>query len=174
MAKTVEFFFDFGSPTSYLAYTQLPRIVAEGGGELVWRPMLLGGVFKATGNASPVTVPAKGRWMFEDIRRHARRYGVAFEFNPAFPINTLTLMRGVVGVQMKQPADFARYVDVVFRAMWEAPRNLGDPAVLATTLAEAGFDPAAFTALVAPTIFVGGAMHFGQDRLDFVREALAA
>ena len=60
MVKRVEFFFDFGSPTSYLAYTQLPRIVADCSGELVWRPMLLGGVFKATGNASPVAVPAKG------------------------------------------------------------------------------------------------------------------
>ena len=195
MVKRVEFFFDFGSPTSYLAYTQLPRITAECSADLVWRPMLLGGVFKATGNASPVTVPAKGRWMFDDLARNAHRYGVPFKFNPAFPINTLTLMRGAVGLQMRQPDAFERYVDVIYRAMWETARNPGDPDVLAATLDAAGFDTPAFTALVAdpavkaqlvanteeavgrgvfgaPTFFVDKQMFFGQDRLEFVREAL--
>ena len=196
MNRTVEYFFDFGSPTSYLAWTQLPKIATEAGAEIVWRPMLLGGVFKAAGNASPVTVPAKGRWMNGDITRWAARYGVPFRFNPHFPINTLTLMRGATGLQMRQPADLMRYLEVVHRAMWESPVNLGDPAVLAATLAAAGFDAEAFMALVAdpevkarlvatteeavargafgaPTFFVGETMFFGQDRLDFVREALA-
>ena len=159
--------------------------------------MLLGGVFKATGNASPVTVPAKGRWMNDDIRRWARRYGVPFRFNPHFPINTLTLMRGATGLQMRRPRRFPRYLELVERAMWDEQKNLGDPAVLAATLAAAGFDADEFTALVAdpevkasliatteeavargvfgaPTFFVGDAMFFGQDRLDFVREALLA
>lgn len=196
MAKTVEFFYDFGSPASYIAFKQLPGIAAERGAQVVWRPMLLGGVFKATGNASPVTVPAKGRWMNDDLRRCAQRAGVPFAFNPHFPVNTLTLMRGATGLQMRQPQDFARYHDMVFDAMWRTPRNLGDSAVLAALLAEHGFDPEAFMALVAdpevkarlvatteeavqrgvfgaPTFFVGGEMHFGQDRLDFVRDALA-
>ena len=195
--KTIEFFFDFGSPTTYLAHTQLPRIARETGATLQYRPMLLGGVFKATGNTSPVTVPAKGRWMGEDIARWARRYGVPFTFNPHFPINTLTLMRGAAGLQMRQPESFARYVDAVFDAMWVKPRNLGDAAVLATMLGEAGLDADAFMALVgdaevkaklvanteeavargvfgAPTCFVGTQMFFGQDRLDFVREAATA
>jgi 2-hydroxychromene-2-carboxylate isomerase len=193
--RTFEFFFDFGSPNSYLAWTQLPKIAAETGAALVYRPMLLGGVFKATGNASPVTVPAKGRWMAGDMQRWARRYGVPFNFNPAFPINTLTLMRGAVGLQMHQPERFEAYVQAVFTALWEQRKNLGDPAVLAATLSAAGFDTEAFTALVAdpevkaallaatdeavargvfgaPTCFVGAQMFFGQDRLDFVREAL--
>lgn len=195
MPKTIEFFFDFGSPTTYLAHTQLPRIAREAGAALVYRPMLLGGVFKATGNASPVMVPAKGRWMGQDIARWAQRWCVPFTFNPHFPINTLTLMRGAVGLQLRQPEDFARYVDTVFHAMWVAPRNLGDATVLAQTLRDAGFDADAFTALVgdaevkaqliantdeavargafgAPSCFVGNELFFGQDRLDFVREAL--
>ena len=147
--KTIEFFFDFGSPTSYLAWTQLPKIAAEAGARLVYRPMLLGGVFKATGNASPVTVPAKGRWMFDDITRWARRYGVPFAFNPHFPINTLALMRGAGGLQLREPERLAAYIAAVFTALWVQPRNLGDTAVLAATLAEAGFDAEAFTALVA-------------------------
>jgi 2-hydroxychromene-2-carboxylate isomerase len=195
--KTIEFFFDFGSPTTYLAHTQLPRIAHETGATLQYRPMLLGGVFKATGNTSPVTVPAKGRWMGQDIARWAKRWGVPFTFNPHFPINTLTLMRGAVGLQMRQPASFTRYVDAVFQAMWVTPRNLGDAAVLAATLTEAGFDADAFMALVgdpevkaklvanteeavargvfgAPSCFVGDQLFFGQDRLDFVREAATA
>jgi 2-hydroxychromene-2-carboxylate isomerase len=195
--RTVEYFFDVGSPTSYLAWTRLPQIAAETDAVIAWRPMLLGGVFKATGNASPVTVPAKGRWMNDDIRRWADRYGVPFRFNPHFPINTLTLMRGATGLQLRRPQDFARYLELVEKAMWVEQKNLGDPAVLAATLADAGFDGDAFTALVAdpevkarliattdeavargvfgaPTFFVGEAMFFGQDRLDFVREALLA
>src|SRR5690606_34706627 len=96
MSKTVEFYFDFGSPATYLAWTQLPAICAEAGARLVYRPMLLGGVFQAAGNASPISVPAKGRYMFRDLARFARRYGVPLQFNPHFPINTLALMRGAV------------------------------------------------------------------------------
>jgi 2-hydroxychromene-2-carboxylate isomerase len=196
MNRTVEFFFDVGSPTAYLAYTQLPALAASCGAQVVWRPMLLGGVFKATGNASPVSVPAKGRWMNDDLQRWARRYGVPLVFNPHFPINTLTLMRAAVGMQMREPAGFLRYLDVVFGAMWREPRNLGDLEVLAQVLREGGFDPAHVAALAAdpevkaqlianteeavargafgaPTFFVGTQMFFGQDRLVFVREALA-
>ncbi|MDT4838418.1 2-hydroxychromene-2-carboxylate isomerase [compost metagenome] len=116
--------------------------------------------------------------------------------NPAFPINTLPLMRGAVAVQLRQPQRFDAYVQAVYHAMWVEPRNLGDPAVLGATLAEAGFDPQELLALTgeqeikdtlkanteeavrrgafgAPTMFVGEQMFFGQDRLDFVREALA-
>ena len=195
MAKTVEFFFDFGSPTSYLAYTQLPAIAADCGAEIAWRPMLLGGVFKATGNASPVTVPAKGRWMFTDITRWAQRYGVPYAHNPHFPINTLTLMRAATGLLAEQPGQFGRYLAAVFGAMWQQQRNLGDPQILAETLAQAGFDAQAVLALAAradvralliavtdeavargvfgaPSFFVGDHLFFGQDRLDFVRDAL--
>jgi 2-hydroxychromene-2-carboxylate isomerase len=195
--KTIEFWFDFGSPTTYLAHTQLPRLARETGARLIYQPMLLGGVFKATGNASPVSVPAKGRWMNRDIARWAVHYGVPFAFNPHFPINTLTLMRGATGLQMRHsPEAFARYVDAVFDAMWVQPRNLGDAGELALVLAKAGLDAEPFAALVAdpevkaalvaqteqavargvfgaPTCFVGDELFFGQDRLDFVREAVA-
>lgn len=196
MSKSVEFYFDFGSPTSYLAYTQLPGICAETGAELVYRPVLLGGVFQATGNASPIAVPAKGRYTLIDIQRFARRYGVPMKMNPFFPINTLTLMRAATGVQLRQPERFEALLACVFKGMWEDALNLGDPAVLGRVLGEAGFDPQELLALTAdqevkdalkanteaaikrgmfgaPTMFVGNEMFFGQDRLDFVREALA-
>ena len=197
MSKTLEFFFDFGSPASYLAHTQLPRLAAETGATLVLRPMLLGGVFKATGNSAPITVPAKGRWLMGDLQRWAQRYGVVFKMNPAFPINTLTLMRMAAGLQQRQPERLAAFCDAVFQALWAAEQNLGDPAVLGPVLTAAGFDASALLALAAepdvkaalaattqeavdrgafgaPTCFVGEAVFFGQDRLDFVREALTA
>jgi 2-hydroxychromene-2-carboxylate isomerase len=193
MSKSVEFFFDFGSPTSYLAWTQLPRIASEAGAQIVWRPMLLGGVFKASGNQSPVSIPAKGRYMLQDLARFARRYGVPLAFNPHFPINTLYLMRGAVGYLGS--AQFRPYVQAVFEALWVQQQNLGKAEVVAAVLNAAGLDAAEFERLVsdeavkqrlkdnteealqrgvfgAPTFFVGSEMFFGQDRLDFVAEAL--
>ena len=147
MSKTVEFYFDFGSPYSYLASKALPGIAAARGAQIAWRPMLLGGVFKATGNHSPAEIPAKSKWMHDDMRRWAARYGAPFQLNPHFPINTLTLMRGAAGMQIRG-SDFQRYVEAVFHAMWGEPRNLGDPAELAAVLQQAGFDAADFQALV--------------------------
>ncbi|CRM22732.1 MULTISPECIES: 2-hydroxychromene-2-carboxylate isomerase [Pseudomonas] len=196
MSKTLEFFFDLGSPATYLAYTQLPALCAATGTQLVYQPMLLGGVFKATGNASPITVPAKGRYMFDDLARYARRYNVPLKFNPHFPINTLMLMRAVTGIQLHQPERFDDFVDCLFRALWVEGRHLGDPEVVAAVLAEHGFDPEKVLALAnddavkaalkdnteqavkrgvfgAPSMFVGSQLFFGQDRLEFVREALS-
>ncbi|MEQ1805001.1 MAG: 2-hydroxychromene-2-carboxylate isomerase [Burkholderiaceae bacterium] len=197
MTRSVEFFFDFGSPASYLASTQLPMVAAQCDAQIVWRPMLLGGVFKATGNSSPASVPAKGRWMFGDLARWARRYGVAFVHNPHFPVNTLTLMRIATGLQMARPADFESYTESMFGAMWRDECNLGDPAQLAAELVRSGLDADATLALAAqsdvkarlianteeavargvfgaPSFIVGDDLFFGQDRLDFVREALGS
>jgi 2-hydroxychromene-2-carboxylate isomerase len=195
MNKQVDFYFDFGSPTSYLAWTQLPRIAEEAGAELRWHPILLGGIFQATGNHSPAQIPRKGAWMNLDLQRFATRYGVPFAHNPHFPINTLQLMRGAVGYQMRKPAAFDAYVAAIYRAMWVDGRNLGELAELGDVLRNAGFDSQEFLTFVqdpavkdklrtdteaaverglfgAPTMFVGENMYFGQDRLDFVRDAL--
>ncbi|MCW2271189.1 2-hydroxychromene-2-carboxylate isomerase [Pseudomonas sp. JUb96] len=196
MSKTVEYFFDLGSPASYLAWTQLPSLCARHGAQLVYRPMLLGGVFQATGNASPAMVPAKARHVFVDMQRFAQRYGVTLAFPPGFPINTLNLMRGAVAVQLHQPQRFEAYVTAMFQALWVQQRNLADPAIVAAVLQEAGFDTEQFLAWTAdaevktalkeateeavrrgvfgaPSCFVGEQMFFGQDRLDFIAEALA-
>ena len=156
MTKQVEFIFDFGSPASYLAWTQLPKIAAAAAAQIVWKPMLLGGVFKATGNASPVTVAAKGKWMMGDLDRCAARYGVPLVMPVNFPVNTLTMMRGAVGVQQRQPADFDRYVKAMFEGMFARGLNMGDPDVLAGVLTAAGFDPATFIALVGDPAIIKG------------------
>ena len=195
MTKTVEFFYDFGSPTVYLAATQLPDITATVGATIDWRPMLLGGVFKSTGNQSPVVVPAKAAYMNNDLKRFAKRYGVPFRFNPHFPINTLALMRGAVAYQDDVVVS-STYRDAIFRAIWVEARNLNEPDVIGQVLSDAGLDPAELMNRIgqqtvkdqlianteeavnrgvfgAPTFFVGEQMFFGQDRLDFVAEAIS-
>lgn len=195
MKPAIAFYFDVGSPAAYLAWTQLPAIAREAGWEIEYRPMLLGGVFQATGNRSPMEVPAKGQYMQDDLQRFARRYGVEFRHNPHFPINTLLLMRGALGLQMREEARMVPYVDAVFRAIWVEGLNMNDPATVAGVLQRAGFEPDQLLALAsdagvkdqlkvvtqeavargvfgAPTFFVGDQMFWGQDRLDFVKEAL--
>ncbi|WGK88965.1 2-hydroxychromene-2-carboxylate isomerase [Pseudomonas migulae] len=195
MSKTVEFYFDLGSPATYLAYTQLPKICEQTDSRLVYIPMLLGGVFKATGNASPATIPAKGLYMFQDLDRYAKRYGVPLKFNPHFPINTLMLMRAVTGMQLRHPERFQAFIDCLFKALWVEGRSLDDPATVASVLTQNGFDPNEVLALTAdedvkaalkdntekavqrgvfgaPCMFIDNQLFFGQDRLDFVIEAL--
>lgn len=197
MNKNVEFYFDVGSPASYLAWTQLPRLCSDEGARLIYKPMLLGGIFQATGNASPAAIPAKGRHSSIDLQRHAQRYGVAFRTNPHFPINTLLLMRAVIGTQLREPERFEALLSTLFTAMWVEARNFNDPQEIAASVQSAGFEIGSLIALSqdpqikaalkantddalrrgvfgAPTMFVGDDMYFGQDRLDFVREALRA
>ncbi len=135
--------------------------------------------------------------MLHDLARFARRYGVELNFNPHFPINTLLLMRATTGVQLRLPERFGEFLDCLFRALWVDKRNLNDPATITQVLEQGGFDPQQILDLSndeevkaalkdkteqalqkgvfgAPSMFVGDELFFGQDRLDFVREALNA
>jgi 2-hydroxychromene-2-carboxylate isomerase len=194
MSKTLEFYFDVGSPTAYLAHKRLRQLSDQYDLDVSYVPMLLGGIFKATGNTSPVAIPAKGKYMLEqDLPRFARRYGVPLNFNPHFPINTLNLMRAAIAARRLDCFD--AYVNLVFDAIWVREQNMGDPAVVSRTLAEVGLDAEQLLALSqepdvkaelvastedavargvfgAPTLFMDGQMYFGQDRLDFIEEAL--
>ena len=197
MSRSVEFYFDVGSPTSYLAYTQLRRICDETPATLIYRPILLGAVFKATGNASPNDVPAKARYSIKDLARFAERYEVPLTFNPHFPINTLSLMRALTAAQMLAPQRFVELLEITFKAMWVEALDLNDPGVLSVALTRSGLDPAEILGWVsnpsvkdqlkinteeavargvfgAPSMFVDDELYFGQDRLDFVTEALRA
>ncbi|MDP5053343.1 MAG: 2-hydroxychromene-2-carboxylate isomerase [Congregibacter sp.] len=192
----LEFYFDVGSPTAYLAYRRLRQLQLSYPLNVIYMPMLLGGVFKAAGSASPVTIPAKGKYMMEhDLPRFAARYGVPLTPNPFFPVNTLNLMRGVFAARDLGCEE--AYIDTVYTAMWVDAKDMGNPQVAAEVLSLAGLDAAALlercaTAAIkeqlivatqeavargvfgAPTLFMGQDMYFGQDRLDFVEERLRA
>jgi 2-hydroxychromene-2-carboxylate isomerase len=198
MAKTVEFLFDVVSPTAYLAYKRLPGIAARTRATIKWTPVFLGGIMQATGNAPPGKVPAKGQYMNRDMARCAARYDIPFVLNRHFPVNTLALQRAAVAVLEEQGEDaFLRLIDACFDAIWAEGKNMGDLDVAAEVLSAAGFDPEALAAKVsdpaikeklkentdgavargafgAPTFFVGEEMYFGQDRLDYVEDELAA
>ena len=194
MTKSVEFYFDVGSPTAYLAHKRLKQLKLEYGCSIIYHPVLLGGLFKASGNSSPVTVPAKGRYMMmEDLPRFAKLYNVSLNNNPHFPINTLNLMRGAVSALNE--AYFDTYIDTIFNAIWVESRNMADIDTVIEVLSAAGLDAKAILEATkkpevkqklisnteqaverglfgAPTMFVDGEMFFGQDRLQFVEAAL--
>jgi 2-hydroxychromene-2-carboxylate isomerase len=193
MTRTLEFYFDYGSPYSYLADTQVEAIARRAGATLVRKPMLLGGVFKATGNHSPAELPQKSAWSGFDMPLWARHYGVPFQRNPFFPVNTLALMRGAAAAQID--GTFERYHPAIYKAMWVDGRNLNDMKEIVAVLAAAGLDPAKVGARIqdqdvkdrlkatteeavargvfgAPTCFVDNMMFFGNDRLPFVEMAL--
>jgi len=186
----LEFFYDFVSPYSYLASTRVEALAAEAGATLRWRPFLLGGVLKATGNRAPIETVAKGRHMWTDLTRWARRYDVPLRRPRTFPVPTVLALRAALAAP---PAALPALSHALFKALWADDRDLASPTVLATILSEAGLDGPALVAAApeqkealalqtqeavdrgafgAPTFFVGGELFVGNDRLDFVAEAL--
>lgn len=196
---TIDFIFDFGSPNAYLASRVLPGIATRTGAVVRRIPCLLGGIFKATNNASPMVAfgGVKGKLAYEGLetRRFVERNALtAFRSNPHFPVNTLTIMRGLVAARRAGVEDL--YVAVVLAAMWENAEKMDDPEVIARALKAGGLDGAALLAatqdpgvkaeLVAnteaavergvfgiPTFFVGDEMFFGKERLGQVEEEAA-
>jgi 2-hydroxychromene-2-carboxylate isomerase len=194
----VEFHFDFGSPNAYLAHRIIPGIQARTGARFRYVPILLGGVFKATGNRSPAEAFAgirnKPEYQSLETERFIRRHRIeGFTRNPFFPVNTLQLMRGAAAAELDGELD--RYVNAMFHHMWEAPKKLDEPDVLRDALTASALDadaimartqdPAVKTRLIAnteasvargtfgsPTFFVGDAIYFGKDRLRDVEEAI--
>ena len=195
MSKSVEFFYDFVSSASYLAYKRLPAMVRDAGGRILWKPMVLGGVFKAVGNQSPVHIEAKGRWLFQDMKRTADKHGFGFAVNPAFPLNTITALRGAIAAERIDPQILPSYMDTMFDAAWATGGDLSKPEVVMELLEKADLPANEIANLAqdqaikdelranteeavergafgAPTFFVNGEMHWGQDRIDAVMEAL--
>lgn len=194
-AAQIEFFFDYGSPYSYLADALLPVLARRCGAEIVHRPFLLGGVFKDTGNKSPAAerVAPKAAYGMQVMRRTAAACGAEFRRNPHFPINTLMAMRLCIAAQ--QSDVFADFHAAVYPAFWARGLDMGDADVFARVLGRAGLDAAALSARAqsaevkaklranteeavargafgAPTFFAGGEMYFGCDHLPFLERAL--
>jgi 2-hydroxychromene-2-carboxylate isomerase len=196
----VEFLFDFGSPNAYLAHKVIPSVETRTGARFAYVPVLLGGLFKATGNRSPMEafagIPAKLAYEALERDRFIKRHGLTrFALNPHFPVNTLAIMRGAVAAQTLRV--FGSYVDAVFAAMWEEGRKMDDPGVIAEALSEAKLPAERLMALAqeraikdelvanttgavergvfgSPSFFVGDALYFGKDRLDDVEAAIVA
>lgn len=191
---TPEFLFDFGSPNAYLAWKVLPQIEARTGVRFAYTPILLGGLFKATGNQPPMLafkdVPNKQRYEMRELERFVARHRLtAYRFNPHFPVNTLAIMRGATAA--RRLGCFEAYVAAVFAAMWEDGVKMDNPAEIVRVLTAAGLPAAALMeasqapevkaeladatakaaargAFGAPSFFVGEELFFGKDRLPDV------
>ena len=192
MTKTVTFCFDFGSPYSYLAYNYLSPI-KETGARIDLKPVLLGGIFKATGNQPPATVQKKGEYMFKDIQRWSNKLGISFKMNPYFPILTVPHMRGAILAQKKNILE--DYMQSMFDSMWLKGLNLNDQEILTKVASESGIDPNDFAegissdeikdelrlntqfaidkgAFGVPTYFLENEMFWGIDSVKFLLESL--
>ena len=192
MTKTVTFCFDFGSPYSYLAYNYLSPI-KEAGAQIDLKPVLLGGIFKATGNQPPATVQKKGEYMFKDIQRWANKLDISFKMNPYFPILTVPHMRGAILAQKKNILE--DYMRSMFDSMWLKGLNLDDQEILTQVASESGIDPNDFSegisndeikdelkvntqfaidkgAFGVPTYFFENEMFWGIDSIKFLLESL--
>jgi 2-hydroxychromene-2-carboxylate isomerase len=194
-----QFMFDFGSPNAFLSHEAIPAIEQRTGVKFDYVPILLGGVFKATNNKSPIETLAgvknKPEFNALETERFVRRFGVRpYARNPYFPVNTLNLMRAAVAARLE--GVFERYVEAAFHHMWVEPKKMDDPEVAAKALTGSGLDGARLLArgqepevkatLIAntqsavergvfgsPTFFVGKEMFFGKEQLREVEELIS-
>ncbi|HMI14809.1 MAG TPA: 2-hydroxychromene-2-carboxylate isomerase [Bradyrhizobium sp.] len=199
MPLKVEFLFDFGSPNAYLAELVLPQIERRTGVKFEYVPILLGGIFKATGNKSPAEslagIKNKPEFHALETARFVKRFHVEpYTMNPFFPVNTLNLMRAAVAAQLE--GVFEKYVDAAFHHMWVDPKKMDDPEVAIKAFAASGLDAAKLFARAqdpdvkaklientqaavergafgSPTFFVGKEMFFGKEQLREVEELVS-
>ncbi|NUU39862.1 DsbA family protein [Tardiphaga robiniae] len=193
-----EFHFDFGSPNAYLAEAALPDIERRTGIKFEYVPVLLGGIYKATGNMSPAEslrgIKNKPEYQKLEAERFIRRHGIVkFKSNPFFPVNTLMLMRGAVAARFE--GVFEPYFTAAYHHMWEEPKKMDDPEVFAAAFRSSGIDidrliaraqqddvkqklikdtndAVARGSFGSPTFFVGSEIFFGKDSLRDVEEAI--
>ncbi|HEY6098698.1 MAG TPA: DsbA family protein, partial [Anaeromyxobacter sp.] len=131
-----EFFYDFVSPYSYLASTRVEAVSARAGVPVRFRPFLLGGVFKATGNRAPIEVEAKGKHMWADLQRWARRLSVPLARPAMFPISTVVALR--VALQAEDLGKLVPFSHSAFHAYWAEGRDLSAPEVVAEVASSVG------------------------------------
>jgi 2-hydroxychromene-2-carboxylate isomerase len=188
---TVEFFYDYSSPWTFLAFTRIEEICRRRGAELVWKPILVGGIFNTVNpsvyEARSRPVPAKARYMLKDLQDWARFYGVKILFPPSvFPVNSVKSLRGALVAE--EHGRISQYSRRVFEAYFSEDRDISRDEVLRSIVEEVGLDPQEYFEKIqrpefkerirantdecirrggfgSPTIFVGEEMFFGNDRL---------
>lgn len=194
----VQFQFDFGSPNAYLAAQVIPGIEQRTGTRFEYVPVLLGGIYRLTGNSSPADylkgIKNKREFMSVETERFIRRHGITtFRQNPYFPVNTLQLMRGAIAAEAE--GLFRPYFRAVYHHMWEEPKKMDDPDTMLQALASSGIDGNLIVAksqeqtvknrlldltkdavdrgaFGSPTFFVNDEMFFGKDQLRDVEEEI--
>tara|TARA_B100001123_G_scaffold434310_1_gene560647 strand:+ start:929 stop:1528 length:600 start_codon:yes stop_codon:yes gene_type:complete len=189
MIKTFEFYFDFGSPYSFIAHKRIEIIEKENRIKVKYKPVLLGGLLKFAGIKANADIPAKGRYMIKDCKLCAEKYHIEFKFNNYFPIITLNLMRSVLIAEKK---NFKQsFINKIFDAIWREGLNLNDDIVIEKIIKSFKIDSKIFLDEISkdeikeelkkrtteayekgvfglPTFLINNKIFWGQDRLEFV------
>jgi 2-hydroxychromene-2-carboxylate isomerase len=194
----VEFHFDFGSPNAYLSHRAIPAIETRTGVKFTYVPVLIGGVFKATGNASPAVtlqgIKNKGEYQQVEMERFLKKHKIAdYNSNPFFPVNTLQIMRGAIFAQTQNY--YERYIHEIYQHMWCEPKKMDEPEVIRNAFEASGLpsadifegmqDTTVKQTLIdnttrsvemgsfgSPTFFVDNEIFFGKDKLTDVEDEI--
>lgn len=191
--RTIEFFWDVGSPYTYLASNRIEEVARGCSAEVAWRPFLLGGVFRETGNRAPMEVPAKLTYMLDDLKTWAAHYKMPFSFPSVFPINSLVPMRAAVAADRLGKGK--AFAVALFRSLWLDGKDPSLPETVQEIARSVGLDGEKILQMTqegeikeilkrntaeavergafgAPTFFVGKKMFWGHDRLPLLEEYL--
>jgi 2-hydroxychromene-2-carboxylate isomerase len=189
--REIEFFFDIGSSYSYLAATQMDGVAERTKVPVRWRPFLLGGVFKATGNNLPISLPAKAKWMLHDMTLWSHHYGIPFRVPSKFPLITLRTQRALAAAERLAPAGVPAFARALFNAYWAEDQDVTTDPVISAAARSANLDADAIIAAIgapetknllrattdeavkrgafgAPAMFVGDALFWGNDRIPLL------
>ena len=189
MSKTVEFYYDFSSPYTYIASQRIEKICEMGGASLIWKPFLLGGVFNEIGSIPAAQIDNKIKYLRQDTVSCAKYYGVPFNYPEIFPLNSVRSMRGAFAASEQDK--LVEYNHLMFKLYWTEGKDLSSPEVLAKSVGAVDIDPEWFIQRIgeqdikdmlrdetntaiergvfgAPTMFVDDKMFWGNDRLDFL------
>ena len=195
MGNTLVFYFDFVSPYSYLAHTQLPELLSETGASLEYVPVFLGGLHQAQEITSPPFIPSKAKWIVRDCHMWADHYGLSLNWPKQFPFNTISLLRVCAYLQKTEPERVSNFINKTFCAIWEQGLDCSDQEQVSSHLQLLGLnveeiltaikDPEIKQVLTdngvlsvkkemfgLPVFEVKDSLYFGQDRLHFVKRAL--
>ena len=189
MIKPFDFFFDFISPYSYLAHKQIRKLEKENNIKINYKPILLGGLHKLAGVTAAAFIPSKTKYMIRDCKMIAEKHNIKFKFNTNFPINSITLMRGVFFAQKEKK--LSKYIDFFFDAYWKEGLNLNNDKILNSILTNLNINFNEFQLIIsdqkikkkltvqtteaynkgvfgAPSFIINNKLFWGQDRLEFV------
>ena len=196
MANPIDFYFDFSSPYGYLASTKIDDIAARHGRTVTWRPILLGAVFKITGQQPLATIPLKGSYMAHDLARAARQLDVPFKLPSKFPVATTAPSRAFYWVGDRDPALARKLAQTLYHAYFVEDRDISNPEVTGNVAAKLGVDKADLSQALndpavkerlrtevdaaiergvfgSPYIVIDREPFWGSDRLDQVERWLA-
>ena len=187
MIKSIDFYFDFISPYSFLAHKRIRKIENEEKIKFIYKPILLGGLHNLIGITAPAFINPKAKFMVRDCKMVANKFDIKFKFNSKFPINSLNLLRGLLSINYDKKKT---YINNFFDAYWQDGLNLNEEKIIITILRKCKIKQADFRKEInnqkiknklkkltqdafkkdifgAPTFVVNKKIFWGQDRLDY-------